>query len=90
MQINDNNAVNKTIGILNPSTPKKYWILKFSIQVHTSEDYEVIKRVFEELYQSNPNFTAVDIIGFLDANQEVKKLNQYCVQQKYEYESWNS
>ena len=29
---NDKRAVNKTIGILNPSTPTKYWILKLEIQ----------------------------------------------------------
>ena len=50
------------------------------------QDYEVIRSVFEALYPSKPNFTASDIINFLDANPHIKDLNKDCVQERYEYQ----
>jgi spore coat polysaccharide biosynthesis protein SpsF len=43
------------------------------------EDYEFIKRVYDELYLSNPGFKLNDILRLLEANPEIKKINEiYC------------
>jgi len=43
------------------------------------EDYEFIKRVYDELYFSNPGFGLNDILNLLEAKPEIKKINElYC------------
>jgi len=43
------------------------------------EDYEFIKRVYDELYFSNPRFKLNDILSLLKAKPEIKKINEmYC------------
>ena len=49
------------------------------------EDYQIIKKIFEELYPLNNDFSAGDIIEYLDKNPKVKNINKNCVQQKYKY-----
>lgn len=58
--------------------------LRFTLD--TQEDYRVIKAVFEDLYFKNPNFDAKEIIGFLDANPQLRDINKHIVQRKYEYD----
>jgi len=48
------------------------------------EDYKVIKKVFENLYPFYPDFSAKDILDFLDAFPDVKDLNKNCIQERYE------
>jgi len=40
------------------------------------EDYEFIKRVFEELYNKNDRFGLNDILELLEKKPEIKKINQ--------------
>lgn len=40
------------------------------------EDYELIKRVYEQLYPSNPTFCLEDIVTFLEKNPDIQKLNK--------------
>jgi len=49
------------------------------------EDYILIKKVFEGLYNKNSKFTTSDIIHFLDLNPSIKALNSDCIQNKYAY-----
>ena len=58
--------------------------LRFTMDYN--EDYLLIKRVFEQFYFDNKNFTAHDIIEFLDSNRAVKSLNEHCVQNRYGYD----
>lgn len=39
-------------------------------------DYDFIKRVYEELYPSNPNFTLQDILNLLDKNPSIAEINR--------------
>jgi len=45
----------------------------------------VIKLIYENLYEKNKNFSAVDIFDFLDKNPDIKKINSHRKQQKYNY-----
>jgi spore coat polysaccharide biosynthesis protein SpsF len=40
------------------------------------EDYEFIKRVYEELYEKNDKFGLDEIIELLESKPEIKKINQ--------------
>ena len=43
------------------------------------EDYEFIKKVYDELYPSNPTFGLRDILLLLEEKPEIKKINQMYV-----------
>ena len=49
------------------------------------EDYEVIKKVYNNLYPKYKNFTAIDIVGYFKKNSKVKLINLDCVQARYKY-----
>ena len=49
------------------------------------EDYKVIKLIYENLYEKDKNFSAIDIFDFLDKNPDIKKMNSHRKQQKYNY-----
>jgi len=46
------------------------------LTVDTTEDLEVVRTVFENLYPENPNFGLVDIIGFLERKPEILEINR--------------
>lgn len=47
------------------------------------EDYEFIRRVFDELYDKNPKFGLNDILNLLEEKPEIKKINE-----KYNGVNW--
>jgi glutamate-1-semialdehyde 2,1-aminomutase len=49
------------------------------------EDYEVIKKVYDNLYPKNKKFTSKDIVNYFRNNPKVKLLNAHCQQLKYNY-----
>lgn len=50
------------------------------------EDYQFIKKVFEELYPLNPNFGFNDILNLIEEKPEIKKINSKYLG-KYWYEN---
>ena len=38
-------------------------------------DFELVKTIFEHLAPKNPNFRTIDIVKFLEASPEIKKIN---------------
>jgi len=82
-----NNIVNNPgkYSLFNVNAKKKYNRSDIRLTLDYPEDYEVIKSVFEALYPLNPDFTADDIVSYLDENKKIKSLNKNCVQQKYKY-----
>ncbi len=54
----------------------------FRITLDTPEDYEVIKHVYEALYQPGNTFTLEEIIAYLKAHPEVCAINSMIVQKK--------
>lgn len=56
---------------LNP----KYWDLRLTVD--TSEDFDLISKIFEELYPANRNFGLPEIIDLLERKPEMLDINQH-------------
>lgn len=54
--------------------------------VDTPEDYELVRRLFEILYPTQPRFTQTDILAVLDAHSDWMAINQH-IRQKPATES---
>ena len=50
--------------------------MKFRCQVDYIEDLDVAKRIFNELYLKNPDFSFYDLVEFLDTHKEISNLNE--------------
>ncbi|HBH45836.1 MAG TPA: hypothetical protein DDX47_00500 [Candidatus Jacksonbacteria bacterium] len=49
---------------------KRRWVLD------NPEDYEFMKQIFTQLYQSKPNFRLKHVLNFLTAHPNIEKINQ--------------
>ena len=45
------------------------------IELDEQRDYQLIKKIFENIYPIKQNFDVYDIIKFLDENPKIKRLN---------------
>lgn len=54
----------------------------YRLTVDEQSDFEVIKIIFEKLYPSNPKFTAVDAIKFLNSNPQILEINKNIIQKR--------
>jgi spore coat polysaccharide biosynthesis protein SpsF len=52
--------------IASPMAPAELRRPDIILDVNTMYDYTKIKRIYDNLYPKNPNFTTVDVINFLD------------------------
>ena len=52
--------------IASPKAPAELRRPDIILDVNTLDDYTKIKRIYDNLYPKNPNFTTVDVINFLD------------------------
>jgi spore coat polysaccharide biosynthesis protein SpsF len=52
--------------IASPKAPAELRRPDIILDVNTMDDYTKIKRIYDNLYPKNPNFTTVDVISFLD------------------------
>ncbi len=50
---------------------------RYRLTVDTSEDMELIRRIFESLYVENPEFTMKDILSKMAANPDWIKINSH-------------
>jgi len=48
--------------------------------VDTAEDFELVRRIIEALYERNPRFGLADILAFVEANPCLMKINAHVVQ----------
>ena len=53
---------------------------RYRLTVDTSEDMELIRRIFESLYVENPEFTMKDILSKMAANPEWEYINAHVKQ----------
>ena len=53
------------------------------LTLDTKEDYQVIRSVYEALYMKKTNFTAEDVISFLDLNPAIRDLNSNISQKPF-------
>ena len=54
--------------------------LRFTVDEES--DFELVKTVFENLYPTNNNFRASDVIKFLNSNLQVRNLNKHVIQRR--------
>jgi spore coat polysaccharide biosynthesis protein SpsF len=52
--------------IASPKAPAELRRPDIILDVNTLDDYTKIKRIYDNLYPKNPNFTTVDVINYLD------------------------
>ena len=57
--------------------------LRFTLDY--KEDLLVIKKIYQEFYNTKPFFNSYDIINFMDKNPEIKNLNKNCLQLTHNY-----
>ncbi len=58
--------------------PEEYWDLRLTVD--TADDFELIRRIYEELYPSNPAFTMEDIVELFQRQPELREINQHIAQ----------
>ena len=52
--------------IASPKAPEELRRPDIILDVNTKDDYTKIKRIYDNLYPQNPNFTTEDVINFID------------------------
>lgn len=57
--------------------------MSYRFTIDYPEDYEFIRRVYDELYHKNPKFSLTDILKLLEEKPEIKKINE-----KYNGVNW--
>ncbi len=58
--------------------PEEYWDLRLTVD--TAEDFELVRRIYEELYPVNPAFTIQDVIRLFQRQRELRGVNQHIIQ----------
>lgn len=58
--------------------PEEYWDLRLTVD--TPDDFELIRRIYEALYPSNPAFTIKDIGMLFQRQPELREINQHIAQ----------
>lgn len=52
------------------------------LTVDTQEDFNLVREIFENLYDKNKSFDIYDVIDFLDNHPELLSINKFVVQKK--------
>ena len=63
-------------GLRNVTTELPREVADLRLTVDTEEDFELIRRIFEELYAEDSIFSFADIISFLNKNPDLARINQ--------------
>ncbi len=72
--------INPKFRILQYKNPIDY--SRYRLTVDTTEDFEVIKRIYEALYKEGQIFLLKDIIKFLEEHPEIAEINKEVKQKK--------
>jgi len=62
--------------IKNIEAPKNLYYPDLELELDSEEDFHVIKKIIENLYKLNDDFSALEIIEFLDKNPDIRDLNK--------------
>jgi spore coat polysaccharide biosynthesis protein SpsF len=55
-------------------------VAQLRLTVDTPEDFELVRRVYEELYPVKPDFTLGDILALFERQPELARINQHVMQ----------
>lgn len=58
-----------------PWATGKDWSMSHRFTIDYREDYDFIKRVYEELFEQNPHFSLEDILALLEQKPEIYEIN---------------
>lgn len=58
--------------------PEEFWDLRLTVD--TAEDFELVRRIYEELYPADPAFSIQDVIGLFQRQPELRAINQHISQ----------
>ena len=72
------------------AVPSRYDGLNYRLELDTPEDYEVLKAVYEALYQPGNRFNTKQIVEFLEAHPEIASINSEIVQKHFTECSYDS
>lgn len=61
--------------------PQKLGTYRFTVD--TEEDFSLVSKILEELYENNPYFSLQDTIALLDQKPEIRMINAGIQQKKY-------
>ncbi len=67
--------------LVNLDSDLPVWARQLRLTVDTPEDFDLITRIFEELYPSNAQFSLADILSLMERHPELQEINQN-IQQK--------
>ena len=71
----------KRYNLLNLKASKNLDYPKMRLTLDYPEDYQVIKKVYENFYPNN-DFKLIDVIEFINNNPDISDINKNCVQRK--------
>jgi spore coat polysaccharide biosynthesis protein SpsF len=52
--------------------------LRFTVDEQS--DFDVVKTIFEKLYPINKDFSAIEVVNFLNSNPNILDINKHVVQ----------
>jgi spore coat polysaccharide biosynthesis protein SpsF len=70
----------KRYNLKNVLSREEHMFPKLRLTLDYPEDLEVTKKIYENLYPKNNEFTLDDILNFLSINPEIKEINKNCKQ----------
>lgn len=63
-------------SIYNIEAPKGLCYPDYYVEIDEESDYKVLKSIFDALYPENPDFSALDVVNFLNDNPKISRINQ--------------
>ena len=66
----------KEFTVHNIEAPEELYHPDYYVEIDEEADYEVLKAILEALYPKNPNFSALEVVNFLNDNPQIPKINQ--------------
>jgi len=62
--------------LYNVEAPPEYHFPEMEIELDTEEDFQVVKNIIEHLYRQNSEFSARDVIDYINSNPELMNINK--------------
>jgi spore coat polysaccharide biosynthesis protein SpsF len=57
-------------------------VSEIRLTVDTAEDLKLVRAIYSGLYDSNPAFSLVDVLDFLNSNPNLLEINRHVEQKK--------
>lgn len=71
--------------IFNLEAPEELYHPEIRLTLDYEEDLVLIRHIYEAIYPTNPKFSTLDVIKYLDKHPELKEINAHCEQRSAAY-----